>query len=146
LFGCAACALAVIRRPASRPVALPGGRSGRAAVRPSRLLAVRRPPSLSLSRCVRPAGSSCVRPSVRRPPALSHCLRRSAALSGQPARPTGPAPSAAPASRLNSKSELRNKMENDWLNHRMVCYIERDIFAIIRSDDILYHFQELKSI
>jgi hypothetical protein len=31
------------------------------------------------------------------------------------------------------------------LNHRMVCYIERDIFASIQSDDILYHFQELKS-
>jgi hypothetical protein len=43
------------------------------------------------------------------------------------------------------KTELRNKMRNDWLNHRMVCYIERDIFASIQSDDILYHFQELKS-
>jgi hypothetical protein len=31
------------------------------------------------------------------------------------------------------KTELRNKMVNDWLNHR------------IQSDDILYHFQELKS-
>jgi hypothetical protein len=29
------------------------------------------------------------------------------------------------------KTKLRNKMENDWLNHRMVCYIERDIFASI---------------
>jgi hypothetical protein len=38
------------------------------------------------------------------------------------------------------KKELRNKMRNDWLNHRMVCYIERDIFASIQSDDILYHF------
>jgi hypothetical protein len=27
----------------------------------------------------------------------------------------------------------------------MVCYIERDIFTSIQSDDILYHFQELKS-
>jgi hypothetical protein len=36
-------------------------------------------------------------------------------------------------------------MGNDWLNHRMVFYIERDIFARIQSDDILYHFQELKS-
>jgi hypothetical protein len=41
------------------------------------------------------------------------------------------------------KIESRNEMENDWLNHRMVCYIERDIFASIQSDDILYHFQEL---
>jgi hypothetical protein len=43
------------------------------------------------------------------------------------------------------KTELRNKMGNYWLNHRMVCYIERDIFARIQSDDILYHFQELNS-
>jgi hypothetical protein len=40
------------------------------------------------------------------------------------------------------KTELRNETGNDWLNHRMVCYIERDIFASIQSDDILYHFQE----
>jgi hypothetical protein len=25
------------------------------------------------------------------------------------------------------KTELRNKMTNDWLNDLMVCYIERDI-------------------
>jgi hypothetical protein len=31
-------------------------------------------------------------------------------------------------------------MGNDWLNHKMVCYIERDIFTSIQSDDILYHF------
>jgi hypothetical protein len=24
------------------------------------------------------------------------------------------------------KTELRNKMGNDWLNHSMVCYIERE--------------------
>jgi hypothetical protein len=27
----------------------------------------------------------------------------------------------------------------------MVCYIERDVFASIPDDDILQHFQELKS-
>ena len=43
------------------------------------------------------------------------------------------------------KNELRNKMGGEWLNHRMICYIERDIFADIKDDDILYHFQELKS-
>ena len=43
------------------------------------------------------------------------------------------------------KTELRTKMGNDWLNHRMVCYIERDIFASIKDEDILYHFQELKT-
>jgi hypothetical protein len=43
------------------------------------------------------------------------------------------------------KNELRNKMGGEWLNHRMVCYIERDFFANIKDDDILYHVQELKS-
>jgi hypothetical protein len=36
------------------------------------------------------------------------------------------------------KTELRNKMESDRLNHRMICYIERVIFASIKDDDILY--------
>ena len=43
------------------------------------------------------------------------------------------------------KTDLRNKMGSDWLNHRMVCYIERDIFSSIPNDKILYQFQEMKS-
>jgi hypothetical protein len=43
------------------------------------------------------------------------------------------------------KIDLRNKMGSDWLNHRMVCYIERDIFSSIPNDQILYQFQEMKS-
>lgn len=43
------------------------------------------------------------------------------------------------------KTDLRNKMGSDWLNHRMVCYIERDIFSSIPNDQILYQFQEMKS-
>jgi hypothetical protein len=35
------------------------------------------------------------------------------------------------------KTHLRNKMGSDWLNHRMVCYIERDIFSSIPNDQIL---------
>jgi len=38
----------------------------------------------------------------------------------------------------NIKTELRNKMGNDWLNHRMTCYIER---ARIKDEDILHHFK-----
>jgi hypothetical protein len=37
------------------------------------------------------------------------------------------------------KTGLRHKMGNDWLNHMMICYIERVIFASIKDDDILYH-------
>jgi hypothetical protein len=43
------------------------------------------------------------------------------------------------------KTELRNKMGNDWLNHRMICYIEPEIFASIEDDGILYHWKDLKN-
>ena len=43
------------------------------------------------------------------------------------------------------KTELRNKMGDEWLNHRMVCYIERGVFASIKNDDIVKRFQELKT-
>ena len=43
------------------------------------------------------------------------------------------------------KTDLSNKMSDELLNHRMVCYIERRAFASIPDDDILQHFQELKS-
>jgi hypothetical protein len=42
------------------------------------------------------------------------------------------------------KIESRNKMGGNWLNHRMICYVELDVFASIKNEDILYHFQELK--
>ena len=43
------------------------------------------------------------------------------------------------------KTESRNKMGDDWLNHRMICYVEREVFATIKNNDILHHFQELKT-
>uniref|UniRef100_A0A8I6Y9L6 HAT C-terminal dimerisation domain-containing protein n=1 Tax=Hordeum vulgare subsp. vulgare TaxID=112509 RepID=A0A8I6Y9L6_HORVV len=42
------------------------------------------------------------------------------------------------------KTELRNRMGDDWLNYRMVCYIERDVFASTDDDDI-YRFQSYRS-
>jgi len=42
------------------------------------------------------------------------------------------------------KTELRNKMADDWLNHRMVCYIEREIFTAIENDKILRHYQDMR--
>jgi hypothetical protein len=37
-------------------------------------------------------------------------------------------------------------MSGEWLNHRMICYIEQaDVFASILDDNILQKFQELKS-
>jgi hypothetical protein len=43
------------------------------------------------------------------------------------------------------KTDSRNKMGNIWLNHRMICYIEREIFASIDNEKILEYYQELKS-
>jgi hypothetical protein len=43
------------------------------------------------------------------------------------------------------KTELRNRMNDDWMNYNMVCYIERDVFHSINDDDILYRFQAYKS-
>jgi hypothetical protein len=42
-------------------------------------------------------------------------------------------------------TDLRNKMNDDWMNHSMLCYIERDIFASIEDDKILDCFQSIRS-
>lgn len=36
-------------------------------------------------------------------------------------------------------------MRDDWLNYRMVCYIERDLFESTDDDAIIYHFQSYRS-
>ena len=43
------------------------------------------------------------------------------------------------------KTELRNKTGDEWLNHRMVCYIERDIFASIEDAKILSYLQHIRT-
>ena len=43
------------------------------------------------------------------------------------------------------KTDLRNKINGEWMNHSMVCYIERDIFASIKDDKILKRFQGMRS-
>jgi hypothetical protein len=43
------------------------------------------------------------------------------------------------------KTELWNKTEDEWLNHHMVCYIERDIFASIEDAKILSYFQHTRN-
>ena len=43
------------------------------------------------------------------------------------------------------KNELRNKMADDWLNHRMVCYIEREIFITIEDEKIFAHYQDMRN-
>ena len=36
-------------------------------------------------------------------------------------------------------------MGDEWLNHRMICYIEPGVFASIPNYDILQHFQKMMS-
>jgi len=43
------------------------------------------------------------------------------------------------------KTEQRNKMNDDWLNNSMMCYIERDLFASIEDEKILKCFQGLRN-
>jgi hypothetical protein len=43
------------------------------------------------------------------------------------------------------KTKLRNKTGDEWLNHRMMCYIERDIFTSIEDAKILNYFQDTRT-
>jgi hypothetical protein len=43
------------------------------------------------------------------------------------------------------KTELRNKMTNDWLNDLMVCYIEREIYKGLDLQQIIKAFQNKKN-
>jgi hypothetical protein len=40
------------------------------------------------------------------------------------------------------KSQLCNKMSDQWLNDRLITFIERDVLGIIDNDIILAHFQD----
>jgi hypothetical protein len=43
------------------------------------------------------------------------------------------------------KTDLRNKMEDDFLTDCLVCYIEKDIFKSIDNEVILQHFQTMRT-
>ncbi|CAH9081103.1 unnamed protein product [Cuscuta europaea] len=43
------------------------------------------------------------------------------------------------------KTDLRNKMGDDYLTDCLVCYIERDIFQAIDNEAIMQHFQNMKT-
>ena len=42
------------------------------------------------------------------------------------------------------KTELRNKMEDDFLNDSLMLYIEEDIVSIFSLDSIVDDFEDLK--
>ena len=41
------------------------------------------------------------------------------------------------------KSQLCNKMDDQWLNDHLVTFIERDVLGTINNDVILAHFQKM---
>lgn len=43
------------------------------------------------------------------------------------------------------KTDLRNRMGDEWMNDSLVVYIEKEIFAKIDSEVILRHFQNMSS-
>ncbi|KAH7653232.1 Ribonuclease H-like protein [Dioscorea alata] len=43
------------------------------------------------------------------------------------------------------KTDLRNKIGDEWLNDMMICYIERQLFATIDDEAILVRFQNMQS-
>ncbi|XP_042387815.1 zinc finger MYM-type protein 1-like [Zingiber officinale] len=43
------------------------------------------------------------------------------------------------------KTDLRNRMRDEWMNDSLVVYIEKDIFSTIENDQILQRFQKMKS-
>ena len=43
------------------------------------------------------------------------------------------------------KTDLRNKVSDDWLNDLMVCYTEREIFKSISDSAIMERFQAMKT-
>ncbi|XP_042460190.1 zinc finger MYM-type protein 1-like [Zingiber officinale] len=43
------------------------------------------------------------------------------------------------------KTDLRNRMGDEWMNDSLVVYIEKDIFSTIENEQILQHFQQMQS-
>jgi hypothetical protein len=42
------------------------------------------------------------------------------------------------------KSQLSNKMADQWLNDRLVTYIERDVLKPVSNEVLLAHFQQME--
>jgi hypothetical protein len=42
------------------------------------------------------------------------------------------------------KTDLHNKMDDEWLNDLMICYTEKEIFRSISNEKIIKRFEETK--
>jgi TRAP-type C4-dicarboxylate transport system substrate-binding protein len=43
------------------------------------------------------------------------------------------------------KTDLRNKMSDEWLNDLMIWYTEKEIFRSIKNDKIIKRFEDMKT-
>ncbi|XP_057779685.1 uncharacterized protein LOC130998270 [Salvia miltiorrhiza] len=43
------------------------------------------------------------------------------------------------------KSDLRNRMQDEWMNDSLIVYIEKDIFSTIDNEKILQRFQSMST-
>lgn len=43
------------------------------------------------------------------------------------------------------KSDLWNKMSDQWLNNCLITYIEKGVFDGVSNDEIMHYFQNLKN-
>ncbi|XP_021306096.1 uncharacterized protein LOC110431360 isoform X2 [Sorghum bicolor] len=43
------------------------------------------------------------------------------------------------------KTDLRNRMGDEWLNDQMICYTEKEIFRNIKNDKIIKRFEDMKT-
>ena len=43
------------------------------------------------------------------------------------------------------KNQLRNQIGDQWINDCLVTYIEKDIFKIIKCEEIMQWFQNMKN-
>jgi hypothetical protein len=43
------------------------------------------------------------------------------------------------------KTDLHNKMGDEWLNDLMICYTEKEIFRSIKNDKIIKRFEDMKT-
>ena len=43
------------------------------------------------------------------------------------------------------KNELRNRMEDQWMNDCLIVYIERDVAYSIDNETIMQRFQNMKT-
>ena len=40
------------------------------------------------------------------------------------------------------KTDLRNRMRDEWMNDSLVVYVEKDIFSTIKNEQILQYFHK----